>query len=240
MDGISDDLQSFEPSLPFLETDSSTGLMLENPTFNLHGLIDFSNDSFFPQQPEFLVSITDDNLLGFSNSVPLPQSMSSVGDWNQESKMMELSKSYSGQSPTQVSEIGLKEGGKIIRKNCFGRRRRGRCRGKQVEKPTEVVHVRARRGHATDRHSIAERARREKINERMRKLQDLVPGCYKMMGMTATLDEIISYVQSLQNQIEFLSMKLSAADSFYNFSLEMEKTERQTTHALKAQIWGGW
>ncbi|KAJ8641666.1 hypothetical protein MRB53_018360 [Persea americana] len=239
MDAISDDLQSFEPSLPLLKTDSSTGLMLENPTFNLHGLMDFSNDGFFPQPPEFLVSIADDNLLGFSNSVPLPQSMSSVGDWNQESKMMELSKSYSGQSPTQVSEVGLKEGGKIIRKNSFGKRRRGRCREKQVEKPTEVVHVRARRGQATDRHSIAERARREKINKRLRKLQDLVPGCYKMMGMTAMLDEIISYVQSLQNQIDFLSMKLSAADSFYNFSLEMEKIERQTTHALKAQIWGG-
>ncbi|XP_022856947.1 transcription factor bHLH48-like [Olea europaea var. sylvestris] len=42
------------------------------------------------------------------------------------------------------------------------------------------VHVRARRGQATDSHSLAERARREKINARMRLLQELVPGCNKV------------------------------------------------------------
>ncbi|CAA6665329.1 unnamed protein product [Spirodela intermedia] len=36
----------------------------------------------------------------------------------------------------------------------------------------------------------------------MRCLQDLVPGCYKAMGTAVLLDEIINYVQSLQNQIE--------------------------------------
>ncbi|CAN6451603.1 unnamed protein product [Victoria cruziana] len=89
---------------------------------------------------------------------------------------------------------------------------------KEPEKQKEVIHVRARRGQATDSHSIAERIRREKINERMRCLQDLVPGCYKAMGMAVMLDEIINYVQSLQNQIEFLSMKLSAASSLNDFN----------------------
>ncbi|KAH0723244.1 hypothetical protein KY289_006288 [Solanum tuberosum] len=42
------------------------------------------------------------------------------------------------------------------------------------------VHVRARRGQATDSHSLAERARREKINARMKLLQELVPGCNKV------------------------------------------------------------
>nr|DAD42288.1 TPA_asm: hypothetical protein HUJ06_000518 [Nelumbo nucifera] len=42
------------------------------------------------------------------------------------------------------------------------------------------VHVRARRGQATDSHSLAERARREKINARMKLLQELVPGCSKV------------------------------------------------------------
>lgn len=44
--------------------------------------------------------------------------------------------------------------------------------------------------------------RREKINERLRCLQDIVPGCYKTMGLAVMLDEIINYVQSLQNQVE--------------------------------------
>ncbi|GER57150.1 basic helix-loop-helix (bHLH) DNA-bindingsuperfamily protein [Striga asiatica] len=45
------------------------------------------------------------------------------------------------------------------------------------------VQVRARRGQATDNHSLAERARREKINARMKLLQELVPGCHKFLSM---------------------------------------------------------
>lgn len=44
--------------------------------------------------------------------------------------------------------------------------------------------------------------RREKISERMKYLQDLVPGCNKITGKAGMLDEIINYVQSLQRQVE--------------------------------------
>lgn len=77
----------------------------------------------------------------------------------------------------------------------------------------DYIHVRARRGQATDKHSLAERARREKISERMKILQDLVPGCNKIIGKASVLDEIINYIQSLQRQVEFLSMKLEAINS---------------------------
>ena len=46
------------------------------------------------------------------------------------------------------------------------------------------------------------KARREKISERMKFLQDLVPGCEKITGQAGMLDEIINYVQSLQRQVE--------------------------------------
>ncbi|KAG6515781.1 transcription factor bHLH48-like [Zingiber officinale] len=72
------------------------------------------------------------------------------------------------------------------------------------------VHVRARRGQATNIHSLAERARREKINARMKLLQELVPGCSKITSTALVLDEIINHVQSLQRQVEFLSMRLAA------------------------------
>ncbi|KAL0794587.1 hypothetical protein Bca101_065964 [Brassica carinata] len=81
------------------------------------------------------------------------------------------------------------------------------------EPPKDYIHVRARRGQATDSHSLAERARREKISERMKILQDLVPGCNKVIGKALVLDEIINYIQSLQRQVEFLSMKLEAVNS---------------------------
>nr|GME12854.1 transcription factor BEE 3-like [Ipomoea batatas]GME15311.1 transcription factor BEE 3-like [Ipomoea batatas] len=67
--------------------------------------------------------------------------------------------------------------------------------------------------------------RRGKINERLKCLQDIVPGCYKTMGMAVMLDEIINYVQSLQNQVEFLSMKLTEASSYYDFNSETEIIE---------------
>ncbi|KAE8667784.1 Transcription factor BEE 3 [Hibiscus syriacus] len=97
---------------------------------------------------------------------------------------------------------------------------------KEMEKPKDVVHVTAKRGQATDSHSLAERVRRGKINERLRCLQDIVPGCCKTMGMAVTLDAIINYVRSLQNQIEFLSMKLTAASKYYDFNSESDVMER--------------
>ncbi|KAK3120114.1 hypothetical protein QOZ80_9AG0681880 [Eleusine coracana subsp. coracana] len=88
-------------------------------------------------------------------------------------------------------------------------------KGKELvvaEPPKDYIHVRARRGQATDSHSLAERVRREKISERMKLLQDIVPGCSKVTGKAVMLDEIINYVQSLQRQVEFLSMKLSTVN----------------------------
>ncbi|KAG6435397.1 hypothetical protein SASPL_100269 [Salvia splendens] len=75
-------------------------------------------------------------------------------------------------------------------------------KSKREKTKEEVVHVRAKRGQATDSHSLAERVRREKINERLRCLQDIVPGCYK-----------------------FLSMKLTAASAFHDFNSDEDALE---------------
>ncbi|XP_047046564.1 transcription factor bHLH49-like [Lolium rigidum] len=92
---------------------------------------------------------------------------------------------------------------------------------KEADEPKEgYVHVRARSGQATNRHSVAEKLRREKISERMKLLQDLVPGCNKVTGKAVMLDEIINYVQSLQRQVEFLAMKLSAVNPTLGVNLE--------------------
>ncbi|KAK4800650.1 hypothetical protein SAY86_021137 [Trapa natans] len=102
-------------------------------------------------------------------------------------------------------------------------------RGKQTKEDSNsgelhkenYIHVRARRGQATNSHSLAERVRREKISERMRMLQELVPGCNKITGKAVMLDEIINYVQSLQQQVEFLSMKLATV--LPDLSTDMER-----------------
>ncbi|KAD7479254.1 hypothetical protein E3N88_02390 [Mikania micrantha] len=91
----------------------------------------------------------------------------------------------------------------------------------------EYVHVRARRGQATDSHSLAERARREKIKKKMQYLQDLVPGCNKLTNKAAILDEIITYVQCLQRDAEFLTIKLAALTASEDFNMDNSLPEVQ-------------
>ncbi|XP_021298885.1 transcription factor bHLH75 [Herrania umbratica] len=140
------------------------------------------------------------------------------------------------ESPLDLSTSPGSVTGSSGNNKSYVARKRKRNGEEDMQKPKEVVHVRAKRGQATDSHSLAERVRREKINEKLRCLQDLVPGCYKAMGMALMLDVIISYVQSLQNQIDFLSMKLSAASMYYdlNFS-EIEVME--TLQGTKANAY---
>ncbi|GAV70982.1 HLH domain-containing protein [Cephalotus follicularis] len=92
--------------------------------------------------------------------------------------------------------------------------------------------VRARRGQATDPHSIAERLRREKISERMKNLQELVPNSSKQSDKASVLDEIIDYVKFLQLQVKVLSMsRLGAAGAVVPLITDGQ-TEFQGSNAL--------
>ncbi|XP_042408644.1 transcription factor bHLH77-like [Zingiber officinale] len=109
---------------------------------------------------------------------------------------------------------------------------------KPPEPPKDYIHVRARRGQATDAHSLAERVRREKISNRMKFLQDLVPGCNKVTGKAVMLDEIINYVQSLQQQVEFLSMKLATLNpQFENMENLLPKEKYQVSGATPGPLY---
>lgn len=65
--------------------------------------------------------------------------------------------------------------------------------------------TRAGRGFATHPRSIAERVRRTKISERMKKLQDLVPNMDRQTNTAEMLDEAVEYVKQLQLQVQELS-----------------------------------
>lgn len=142
----------------------------------------------------------------------------------------EEEESAKGASTTNAVDEGGGGDGKRIKASESGEGGRENSSGKPAEQsgkpPSEppkqdYIHVRARRGQATDSHSLAERARREKISERMKTLQDLVPGCNKVIGKALVLDEIINYIQSLQRQVEFLSMKLEAVNSRMESGIEV-------------------
>lgn len=65
--------------------------------------------------------------------------------------------------------------------------------------------VRAKRGCATHPRSIAERVRRTRISERMRKLQELVPNMDKQTNTADMLDLAVDYIKGLQKQYKTLN-----------------------------------
>ncbi|XP_072992899.1 uncharacterized protein [Typha latifolia] len=98
--------------------------------------------------------------------------------------------------------------------------------------------TRARRGQATDPHSIAERLRREKITERMKNLQELVPSSNKA-DKASMLDEIIDYVKFLQLQVKVLSMsRLGAAGAVVPLLIDSQ-TEDSRNQLLSSEVQGG-
>ncbi|XP_010536058.1 PREDICTED: transcription factor bHLH122 [Tarenaya hassleriana] len=64
--------------------------------------------------------------------------------------------------------------------------------------------IRAKRGCATHPRSIAERVRRTKISERMKKLQDLVPNMDKQTNTADMLDLAVDHIKDLQERLRIL------------------------------------
>lgn len=218
------DIQTFKSSSSFLEVDPNMEFLnqfthlnpslIDTPTSNFHSLMGFSIDNFITQQ-----------VPGFPNN--LADNFPAIFDHDEKNVVLD----------SAPPENDLHRCKKRIAIHSSGRGKRLKNSDKAEEKPKAVVHVRARRGQATDSHSLAERVRRGKINERLKCLQDIVPGCHKTMGMAVMLDEIINYVQSLQNQVDFLSMKLSAASTFHDFNLDTNAMETlQRAKAYEAQL----
>lgn len=63
----------------------------------------------------------------------------------------------------------------------------------------------ARRSRAAEVHNLSERRRRDRINEKMRALQELIPHCNKT-DKASMLDEAIEYLKSLQLQVQMMWM----------------------------------
>ncbi|GMI96352.1 BR enhanced expression 3 [Hibiscus trionum] len=246
MADFTSDLQNFKQSFSFLDIDSKTmesslvGVLnqsvIDNSVpLNFQSFFPFSNESFFTNQGAEIPGNCRENPPGFFHDTNqgLTAALTAKNEFQGKNKRksLDVSESSSGNSSSpQTFESWIKK------RNNSGRGKRAK---KEENKPKDVVHVRARRGEATDSHSLAERVRRGKINERLKCLQDIVPGCYKTMGMAVMLDEIINYVQSLQNQVEFLSMKLTAASTYYDFNSDsdvMERLQREKAQVAKDQL----
>ncbi|KAJ7976832.1 transcription factor bHLH48-like [Quillaja saponaria] len=191
----------------------------------------FNGNLIFPPNTAFIERANKLSMFAGDHSTPEANSVPSNWSANLDKVKNEPEETYSNPNTSQplvsdpTVENSNQRGGK--RKEREKKVKASTKKSKSVADESSVdgvklpyVHVRARRGQATDSHSLAERARREKINARMKLLQELVPGCNKISGTALVLDEIINHVQSLQRQVELLSMKLAAVNPRVEFNLD--------------------
>ncbi|KAK3140776.1 hypothetical protein QOZ80_5AG0405630 [Eleusine coracana subsp. coracana] len=78
-----------------------------------------------------------------------------------------------------------------------GAARRSAARGTKRTRTAEV-------------HNLSERRRRDRINEKMRALQELIPNCNKI-DKASMLEEAIEYLKTLQLQVQMMSTGTAAA-----------------------------
>ncbi|KAJ9173059.1 hypothetical protein P3X46_016235 [Hevea brasiliensis] len=248
-------LQRLRFSQPVIEMDMNIQMLKQLPELNPSTLENFSVSNFsvdsflahLQQPPEFPASYGHNSISSafhhpdILNSAPIVHTVTSTSSQNvfRDSCKKRKAEAQSTSSSKNISATASTSNTK--KKNKLGRGKKGKNKEKEVDEAEEVIHVRAKRGQATDSHSIAERVRREKINNKLRCLQDLVPGCHKSMGMAVMLEEIINYVHSLQNQVEFLSMELAAASCSYDLNLQTESSKKaQGTNSPGAQERQKW
>ncbi|KAI4320202.1 hypothetical protein MLD38_033708 [Melastoma candidum] len=118
-----------------------------------------------------------------------------------------------------LGNLGYGGGGKRGRDDGFASQVRGEERGVSSSSDLMDLEVdrlfedsgaapckfRAKRGFATHPRSIAERVRRTRISDRIRKLQELMPHMDKQINTADMLDDAVEYVKLLQKQIKELS-----------------------------------
>ncbi|OIW05079.1 hypothetical protein TanjilG_06215 [Lupinus angustifolius] len=97
------------------------------------------------------------------------------------------------------------------------RKRKGRVEAEEWESRNEDVDFESaegkkkvrgsstKRSRAAEVHNLSERKRRDRINEKMKSLQELIPRCNKS-DKASMLDEAIEYLKSLQLQVQMMSM----------------------------------
>ncbi|XP_019444411.1 PREDICTED: transcription factor PIF1-like isoform X2 [Lupinus angustifolius] len=108
--------------------------------------------------------------------------------------------------------------GEIDRKlTAEDRKRKGRVEAVEWESQSEDVDFESaeakkqirgsstKRSRAAEVHNLSERKRRDRINEKMRALQELIPRCNKS-DKASMLDDAIEYLKSLQLQVQMMSM----------------------------------
>ncbi|XP_040377814.1 transcription factor PHYTOCHROME INTERACTING FACTOR-LIKE 13-like isoform X2 [Oryza brachyantha] len=88
------------------------------------------------------------------------------------------------------------------------------CEATEETKSSSRRYGSKRRTRAAEVHNLSERRRRDRINEKMRALQELIPHCNKT-DKASILDEAIEYLKSLQMQVQIMWMTTGMAPMMF-------------------------
>ncbi|XP_058735929.1 transcription factor BC1-like [Vicia villosa] len=223
-------MAAFSYQLPFLVDSSSYNFAKINTSLTPHTLhVHQDNNNSLSNQETSCVDQASKNSLSPESSMVVDnlekgeQVTQKVSSMEKKRRVRANKASSSSPLSKESKEERSKKQKKTSCEGMRGEEKKDQKKFFEEAPPSGYIHVRARRGQATDSHSLAERVRREKISERMKILQQLVPGCDKVTGKALVLDEIINYVQSLQNQVEFLSMKIASVNPiFFDFAMDLD------------------
>ncbi|MCO5587308.1 hypothetical protein L7F22_041256 [Adiantum nelumboides] len=97
---------------------------------------------------------------------------------------------------------------------------------KQPRKPSS-----SKRNRAAEVHNLSERNRRNRINEKLKALQDLIPNSSKT-DKASVLDEAIEYMKTLQMQLQMVSMRSGLSVSPMMIPLGMPHLQMAPLHPV--------
>ncbi|KAK1305813.1 Transcription factor UNE10 [Acorus calamus] len=123
---------------------------------------------------------------------------------------------------------------------CDGRRRFQRDGSDEREKAKNIVigrssSISTKRSRAAAIHNQSERKRRDRINQRMKTLQKLVPNSSKT-DKASMLDEVIEYLKQLQAQVQMMSRMNTIPHMMMPMTLQQMQMSMMAQMAQMAQM----
>ncbi|KAM0028247.1 putative transcription factor bHLH family [Helianthus debilis subsp. tardiflorus] len=181
-----------------------------------------SNDRPANEPPQSRASrVTDSNALvsganvGFRGSLMSSFGAAGASSGGREPETYDLSASSSPgtggsgasasvepQKPPTVTEDRKRKGVDIDDTECYSEDAEFEYHNAKKQKHGSTS---AKRTRAAEVHNLSERRRRDRINEKMKALQELIPRCNKS-DKASMLDEAIEYLKQLQMQVQMMSM----------------------------------
>ncbi|XP_008791728.1 transcription factor bHLH128 isoform X2 [Phoenix dactylifera] len=180
------------------------------PSRRFSSQLSFSRQGTLSQISEISIPDTGESVSGSNNSNETSRNVGqsyissnlSIGSWDDINSIMfsappsKQAKNHNGDIITRLSSIESQFSLPTSSSEFL-----------QIQQDQAPFKTRAKRGCATHPRSVAERERRTRISEKLKKLQDFVPNMDKQTNTADMLDLAVQHIKSLQSQVQILTQE---------------------------------